>query len=340
MKTKNASVPATAPRHMGKIQLKPFVLLAIAGVIFQLLLLIINEYTLFLWESLNVIPIIEIVPPILFAVFFIGYFFHKKTEKHMKWLTPISIIASIASIVFICCNRSFPISFSSALLFYLVKMPVIVWLPFIIGLFFSKNVAGYKKKVAAVFVIAQMIYLLFLFIELPRRIFAIDPLLFEMILIISLLLFLVFFSLKKLNANGHMGIIDHILLFLFTFGIGPFVWIYRATRALNEMPNERYSPGKEVLLCLFVPFYFIFWLYKHGRRIDALAEEKLQIYSNVAPLCLFLGILVPLAPLVASVISLLGIVMPFAALLIASIAMQNKINAIVTSDPLPKFAQE
>ena len=104
-----------------------------------------------------------------------------------------------------------------------------------------------------------------------------------------------------------MGV--HVLLLLLTCGIWLYVWIYRVTRYLNcvEGEDER-NPVNQLLLCMFVPFYFIYWTYKSAQRIDKLAQSK-GIASDLATLCLILAIFV-------------GIVPP--------ILMQDKINAVLT----------
>ncbi len=120
------------------------------------------------------------------------------------------------------------------------------------------------------------------------------------------------------GANGktvvtnevYCGLMKHVLLLLFTFGIWNFIWIYRTTKYLNCVEDEEpRNPTTKLLLCLFVPFYSIYWIYKSAQRIDKLAKTK-GISSDIATLCLILAIFV-------------GIIPP--------ILMQDKINAIVTA---------
>ena len=69
------------------------------------------------------------------------------------------------------------------------------------------------------------------------------------------------------------------------------------------------NPTTKLLLCMFVPFYSIYWVYKSAQRLDKLAARK-GIPSDLATLCLILAIFV-------------GIIPP--------ILMQDKINALETS---------
>ena len=111
------------------------------------------------------------------------------------------------------------------------------------------------------------------------------------------------------KAYCSMG--KHIVLCLFTFGIWPLIWTYRTTRFLNKAPYaEQYNPTNKLLLCIFVPFYRIYWFYKHGQRIDALSQQKKLNNSDMATLCLILGIVIPV---------------------VAYIIMQDRINAICTT---------
>ena len=110
------------------------------------------------------------------------------------------------------------------------------------------------------------------------------------------------------NADGYISLGRHIILSLFTFGIWPLIWIYRTTRFLNNTPNvEQYQPCNKLLLCMFIPFYQIYWYYKHGQRIDTYTKSKRMDTSDMATMCLILGIFVPF---------------------VASILMQDRINSI------------
>lgn len=124
--------------------------------------------------------------------------------------------------------------------------------------------------------------------------------------------------------EGYYPIGKHILLCLFTCGIWYYIWTYRVTKILNRTPGvEQYNPTNKLLLCMFVPFYAIYWLYKHGQRIDALAKSKNVAVSDMATTCLIFGIFVPI---------------------VAYILMQDRINTICTekapSAPAPSAASE
>lgn len=115
-------------------------------------------------------------------------------------------------------------------------------------------------------------------------------------------------SQPKVMEDGYIDMAKHVLLCLFTFGIWQYIWIYRTTAYLNRTPNaEKYDPGTKLLLCIFVPFYSVYWIYKHGQKIDTLSKAKNPKHSDIATLCLVLGIFIPL---------------------IAYIIMQEKINII------------
>lgn len=106
----------------------------------------------------------------------------------------------------------------------------------------------------------------------------------------------------------------HVVLLLLTFGVWYLIWIYRMTGYLNRVKDEQpRNPTNQLLLCIFVPFYTVWWVYQSAQRIDKLAATK-GIASDLSMLCLILAIFV-------------GVVPP--------ILMQDKINAIVTTDGAP-----
>ena len=98
------------------------------------------------------------------------------------------------------------------------------------------------------------------------------------------------------NEEGYCDLLTHILLLLFTFGIWQYIWIYKTTSYLNKTPNEEHrNPTTKLLLCMFVPFYYIYWTYKSAQRIDSLAISKGQ-QSDISTLCLILSIFVGIVP--------------------------------------------
>ncbi len=110
------------------------------------------------------------------------------------------------------------------------------------------------------------------------------------------------------EESMRIGLFAHVLLLLFTCGIWHLIWIYRVTRYLNCLPDEEYrNPATKLLLCMFVPFYSIYWVYKSAQRIDKLAKT-VDVVSDLAVVCLILEIFIPLIP---------------------PILMQDKINKIV-----------
>jgi uncharacterized membrane protein len=72
--------------------------------------------------------------------------------------------------------------------------------------------------------------------------------------------------------------------------------VYRTTSFTNIAKNEEYrNPTTKLLLCMFVPFYSIYWYYKTAQRIDKIAKDK-GVASDLATICLILAIFVPIVP--------------------------------------------
>ncbi len=92
----------------------------------------------------------------------------------------------------------------------------------------------------------------------------------------------------------YVGMVKHILLSLFTLGIYNCIWIYKTTEALNCGNNEIQSGAKKLLLCIFVPFYRIYWYYNQSKRLENLMKEKTAGASEFAVVTLILAIFVPI----------------------------------------------
>ena len=92
----------------------------------------------------------------------------------------------------------------------------------------------------------------------------------------------------------YCSLVKHMLLLVFTCGIWYLIWIYRSTKYLNRAPEgERYAPAKKMLLVLFVPFYQIFWFYRHGQKLERFLTARNHAGSGTAALCLIFGIFMP-----------------------------------------------
>ena len=119
------------------------------------------------------------------------------------------------------------------------------------------------------------------------------------------------YATSYVDDDLYYSLAKHILLLLFTFGIWFFIWIYRVTGYTNCVKDEEErNPTSKLLLCLFVPFYLIYWTYKTAQRIDKMAMAK-GLQSDLSTLCLILAIFVPIIP---------------------PILMQDKLNTIATAN--------
>ncbi len=108
----------------------------------------------------------------------------------------------------------------------------------------------------------------------------------------------------------YCGMAKHVLLLLFTFGIWHLIWIYRVTGYTNCVRDEEErNPTTKLLLCMFVPFYYIYWTYKTAQRIEKMAAAK-GLPSDLSTLCLILAIFVPTIPPILMQDKLNGIAMP------------------------------
>lgn len=91
----------------------------------------------------------------------------------------------------------------------------------------------------------------------------------------------------------YVGMVRHILLSLFTLGIYNCIWTYQTTENLNCSKNEKQNGAKKLLLCIFVPFYRVYWYYNQSKRLESLMKEKDENASEFAIVTLVLAIFVP-----------------------------------------------
>ena len=97
------------------------------------------------------------------------------------------------------------------------------------------------------------------------------------------------------RSEMYVGIVKHVLLTLFTFGIYDCIWVYKTTENLNlEGVTETHSGTKKLLLCIFVPFYRIYWFYSQAKRLENLMKYNNIHTSDFAVVTLILAIFVPI----------------------------------------------
>ena len=100
----------------------------------------------------------------------------------------------------------------------------------------------------------------------------------------------------KEQKEAYYDLLKHTLLILFTFGIWNYIWIYHMTGYTNEVNDEPYRDRtKQLLLCILVPFYSVYWTYQTAQRIHKMAAAR-GISSDMTNVCLVLAIFMGAAP--------------------------------------------
>ena len=97
------------------------------------------------------------------------------------------------------------------------------------------------------------------------------------------------------NCKKFIPIWQHVLFLLFLGYIWMGVWVYRTTALLNLEVEKKRNPIACTLLCLFVPFYIVYWAYASALAIDKMTAASNK-KSNLAMVCLALAIFVPIVP--------------------------------------------
>lgn len=91
------------------------------------------------------------------------------------------------------------------------------------------------------------------------------------------------------DFNGYQYLCSHLLLLLFTFGIWEIIWIAKTTKYINSISDKnKISVVGNILLCLFVPYYFVVWNYKVATRLDKYANDN-DVLSDITAACTLLA---------------------------------------------------
>ena len=98
------------------------------------------------------------------------------------------------------------------------------------------------------------------------------------------------------QCKYYSSMVVHVLLLIFTLGIWYLIWIYRMTECMNQdRRNPKRTPVYQLLLCMFVPFYSIYWVYKTAESLDNISQDAGQP-SDMAVICLILAIFISIIP--------------------------------------------
>ena len=114
------------------------------------------------------------------------------------------------------------------------------------------------------------------------------------------------------EQNGYHSIALLIVLCIFTLCIYNYLWIYRTTKLLDNKLKNSDSTTVQLLLCIFIPFYIIYWVYKTCKNIEECLYRQNNRESNIS--------------VIGMVLTLFGL------FLIAAAMMQDQINKIVIID--------
>lgn len=124
----------------------------------------------------------------------------------------------------------------------------------------------------------------------------------------SLTMILVALALVPPVFTEYNTIAKHIFFSLISFGIWQLIWTYQVTKNLNKVAGtEQRKPACQLLLCMFLPLYYPFWLLKTAENVESYAQEKGK-HCKLDVLCLVFAFISPF---------------------VSTILIQNKINMIV-----------
>ena len=74
------------------------------------------------------------------------------------------------------------------------------------------------------------------------------------------------------------------------------LYTYNTTKRVNKVCRHsgRYSPAAQMFLCCLIPFYFIYWGWRQGDRLDTDAAKRGLRYAPIGPSCMWMGLIMPL----------------------------------------------
>ena len=254
---------------------------------------------------------------------------YSKKENTEKVLTafsyyliayPIALVLSNLSQVFI-----FHMGISLGMILSTIIEIMLFFFPAIMGINILKN-SGSTQFLKIVSIIETVFFALATITIIPRSMYFSS----SIVAIGNIAVPLVFFYIALFilsrdieETERTVNIIDlreeniakDVILTIITFGVYGYIWLYRMSRNIKCLNNDKSSSTGELLCLLFVPFYMLYWVYTRAKTIKTQADYRNIQISDSATLYL--------------VLSLLG-------LNIVSIAlMQNDLNVVLRNKERP-----
>lgn len=99
---------------------------------------------------------------------------------------------------------------------------------------------------------------------------------------------------NKLRAkeHGYIEMWQHVLLTFFAWLIWDPIWVYKVTKATNQLDRSQdRTPAGAMLLSLFVPFYWVFWQYTVANMLDKHAAKRGENTDNGVLVLIFAFVL-------------------------------------------------
>ena len=199
-------------------------------------------------------------------------------------------------------------AYENTLLVYLLSNPHI-WNLVVVGLFMAALPAKAKKP--AVLRNIAIVFALIVGMLIVARSSPVLGVLYVVTMICAA------FVIEPLVFTEYIDIAKHIFLTFITYGIWQLVWTYCVTRNLNRVETvESRKPVRELLLCMFLPFYYPYWLYKTAEGVEDYGKARGKAFK-IDFLCILFSFICPL---------------------FATILIQNKVNVIAGKPGLAKAA--
>ena len=96
------------------------------------------------------------------------------------------------------------------------------------------------------------------------------------------------------NGGYYVDLVKLVILCIVTCGIYEFYWIYKVTEFTNQDGAEYRNPVNKLLLCLFVPFYFLYWIYVTCKKIEVMSNQRGVPGNDVTVLAIVLYLVISL----------------------------------------------
>lgn len=273
------------------------------AIIVSILQFIISAVDVIKYSVGFLIPNIFMLIPVI-CLIYIAMQLYSKTDNIEKVLTTFSYYLIAYPIALILSTLSRVVLFNEAIFIVQIISTIIevmlFFLPAMLGINIVKN-SGSTQFLKKVSIIEMVFFAIATILIIPRTVYLSSSVnVFGSMSLPLVFFYVALFVLSRdieetertfnITDLEEENIAKNVIFTIITFGVYGYIWLYRMSRNIKCLNNDKSSLTGELLCLLFVPFYMLYWVYTRAKAIKTQADCRNIQIGDSATLYLILSL--------------------------------------------------